>query len=216
MIVVCPTYNNESDRDSWDYSLAIQLTERYHNELVSGSDPGGGGQIQHLCRGTLHWKGSEHPEDHRAFCGFSMGSVATWRTFQYCLDEFSIFLCRPSGSLTTDGDFPWRLSYGIPDTAGTISLSLRPPEQMISRIPLLRPRLRRCPMWRMGPSGWLTMKRRAICTFWKKREARTAESTLWSIFIMDYAGSGSKRKGGKNKMAKKTDSRKRQAWQAGA
>ncbi len=35
MIIVCPTYNNESDRDSWDYSLAIRLTDNYHNEPVN-------------------------------------------------------------------------------------------------------------------------------------------------------------------------------------
>ena len=27
MILVCPTYNNTSGRDSWDYSLALQLTD---------------------------------------------------------------------------------------------------------------------------------------------------------------------------------------------
>lgn len=32
--------------------------------------------------------GLRDSRDHRAFCGFSMGSVATWRTFQYCLDYF--------------------------------------------------------------------------------------------------------------------------------
>ena len=34
MIVVCPTYNNESKSDSSDYSLALRLTENYHNELI--------------------------------------------------------------------------------------------------------------------------------------------------------------------------------------
>ena len=39
MIVVCPTYNNESEEDSADYSLALQLTENYHNELVNDLIP---------------------------------------------------------------------------------------------------------------------------------------------------------------------------------
>ena len=39
MIVVCPTYNNESQEDSSDYSLAIQLTDNYHNELVNDLIP---------------------------------------------------------------------------------------------------------------------------------------------------------------------------------
>lgn len=42
--------------------------------------------------------------DHRAFCGFSMGSVTTWHTFEYCLDYFRYFM-PSSGSLTTDGDY---------------------------------------------------------------------------------------------------------------
>ena len=42
--------------------------------------------------------------DHRAFCGFSMGSVTTWHTFEYCLDYFQYFM-PSSGSLTTDGDY---------------------------------------------------------------------------------------------------------------
>ena len=42
--------------------------------------------------------------DHRAFCGFSMGSATTWHTFEYCLDYFRYFM-PSSGSLTTDGDY---------------------------------------------------------------------------------------------------------------
>lgn len=103
MIVVCPTYNNESDRDSWDYSLAIQLTERYHNELVQDLIPAVEGRYSTFPEDTS-LEGLRASRDHRAFCGFSMGSVATWRTFQYCLDEFRYFM-PSSGSLTTDGDF---------------------------------------------------------------------------------------------------------------
>lgn len=33
-----------------------------------------------------------------------MGSVNTWRTFEYCLDYFRYFLPM-SGSLTTDGEY---------------------------------------------------------------------------------------------------------------
>lgn len=39
IIVVCPTYNNESESDSGDYSLALRLTENYHNELVNDLIP---------------------------------------------------------------------------------------------------------------------------------------------------------------------------------
>lgn len=41
---------------------------------------------------------------HRAFAGFSMGSVATWHTFQYCLDYFRYFL-PSSGNLSSDGAY---------------------------------------------------------------------------------------------------------------
>ena len=39
MIIVCPTYNNSSGEDSGNYSLALQLTDRYHNELVNDLMP---------------------------------------------------------------------------------------------------------------------------------------------------------------------------------
>ena len=76
MIVVCPTYNNESDRDSWDYSLAIQLTEKYHNELVQDLIPAVEGRYSTFAEDTS-LEGLRASRDHRAFCGFSMGTVAT-------------------------------------------------------------------------------------------------------------------------------------------
>ena len=35
MILVMLTYNNTSDRDSWDYGLALDLTDQFHQELVN-------------------------------------------------------------------------------------------------------------------------------------------------------------------------------------
>lgn len=102
MIVVCPTYNNESQEDSSDYSLAIQLTDNYHNELVNDLIPAVEGTYSTDAQDTTQ-EGLRASRDHRAFCGFSMGSVATWRTFQYCLDYFRY--CMPSsGSLSFDGE----------------------------------------------------------------------------------------------------------------
>jgi hypothetical protein len=44
--------------------------------------------------------------NHRGFGGFSMGSVATWRTFQYALDYFRYFLPMSCGtSLDEDNIF---------------------------------------------------------------------------------------------------------------
>lgn len=102
-IIVCPTYNNTSGSDSGDYSLALRLTENYHNELINDLIPA----VEEKYSGYAE---STSPEaliaarDHRGFGGFSMGSVATWRTFEYCLDYFRYFLPM-SGSLTTDGGY---------------------------------------------------------------------------------------------------------------
>ena len=102
MIIVCPTYNNTSPEDSSDYGLALQLTDNYHNELVNDLIPAVESRYSTFADDTT-------PEvltasrDHRAFGGFSMGSVTTWHTFQYCLDYFRYFMPM-SGSLTTDGD----------------------------------------------------------------------------------------------------------------
>ncbi len=91
LIIVCPTYNNLSGSDSGDYSLAIQLTRNYHNELINDLIPAVESRYSTYAQSTS-------PEDliasrdHRGFGGFSMGSVATWRTFEYCLDYFRYFL----------------------------------------------------------------------------------------------------------------------------
>ena len=41
LIIVLPTYNNTSGKDSGDYSLALQLTDQFHNELVNDIPHGG-------------------------------------------------------------------------------------------------------------------------------------------------------------------------------
>lgn len=103
MIVVCPTYNNTSPEDSGDYSLVIRLTENYHRELVNDLIPAVEGTYSTYAEDTTV-EGLRASRDHRAFAGFSMGSVATWRTFQYCLDYFRYFM-PSSGNLTSDGEY---------------------------------------------------------------------------------------------------------------
>lgn len=102
-IIVCPTYNNESPEDSGDYTLAFYtLTVNYHNELVNDLIPAVEGTWSTHAESTT-------PEDirrsraHRAFSGFSMGSVTTWYTFVNCLDEFRYFLPM-SGAMDYEGD----------------------------------------------------------------------------------------------------------------
>lgn len=90
MIVVCPTYNNESPDDSGDYGLALRLTDNYHNELVNDLIPAVEGNYRTYAEGTSP-KELKESRDHRAFAGFSMGSVTTWHTFSVLYGLFPLF-----------------------------------------------------------------------------------------------------------------------------
>ena len=117
VIVVCPTYNNTSPEDSADYGLALRLTDNYHNELMNDLIPAVEGKYSTYAEGTS-WQELTESRSHRAFAGFSMGSVTTWHTFQYCMDYFRYFL-PSSGNLTSDGAYMERLvteaGYGSED-----------------------------------------------------------------------------------------------------
>lgn len=101
LIIVSPTYNNTSPEDSGDFALALRLNENYHNELLNDLIPAVEGTYSTFAE-------SASPEalvasrDHRGFGGFSMGSVATWRTFQYGLDYFRYFLPVSCGTTLDD------------------------------------------------------------------------------------------------------------------
>lgn len=103
LIIVLPTYNNTSEEDSGDYSLAIQLTNQFHNELVNDLIPAVESKYSTYAENTTP-EGLEASRDHRGFGGFSMGSVNTWNTFRYCLDYFRYFIPM-SGSYSTDGQY---------------------------------------------------------------------------------------------------------------
>lgn len=117
VIVVCPTYNNTSTEDSADYSLALRLTDNYHNELINDLIPAVEGKYSTYAEGTSVQELTDS-RSHRAFAGFSMGSVTTWHTFQYCMDYFRYFL-PSSGNLTNDGAYMEQLvtdaGYGPKD-----------------------------------------------------------------------------------------------------
>lgn len=100
LIIVCPTYNNTSGEDSADYSLALRLTDNYHNELMNDLIPAVEGKYSSYAESTSA-EDLIAARDHRGFGGFSMGSVTTWHTFEYCLDYFRYFLPM-SGSFTSD------------------------------------------------------------------------------------------------------------------
>ena len=103
LIIVCPTYNNESPEDSANYTLAFYtLTVNYHNELVNDLIPAVEGTYSTYAESTRP-EDIKNSRDHRGFGGFSMGSVTTWYTFVNCLDEFRYFLPM-SGAMDYEGD----------------------------------------------------------------------------------------------------------------
>jgi len=103
LIIVCPTYNNtnENGRDSNNFSLAMQLTENYHNELINDLIPAVEGTYSTYAT-SIRKDDLIASREHRGFGGFSMGSVATWRTFQYGLDYFHYFLPMSCGTSLND------------------------------------------------------------------------------------------------------------------
>lgn len=117
VIIVCPTYNNtnENGQDSDNFSLAMQLTENFHNELISDLIPAVEGKYSTFAQSTSK-QDLIASRTHRSFGGFSMGSVATWRTFQYCLDYFSNFVPMSCGTTLKDDEI-WQAakSFDIND-----------------------------------------------------------------------------------------------------
>jgi len=103
LIIVCPTYNNtnENGLDSSNFSLAMQLTKNYHNELLNDLIPAVEGVYSTYAVSTSK-KDLTSSREHRGFGGFSMGAVATWRTFQYGLDYFYYFLPMSCGTTLDD------------------------------------------------------------------------------------------------------------------
>lgn len=99
LIIVCPTYNNtnENGRDSDNFSLAMRLTENYPNELINDLIPAVEGTYSTYAA-SIRQDDLIASRDHRGFGGFSMGSVTTWRTFQYGLDYFRYFLPMSCGT----------------------------------------------------------------------------------------------------------------------
>ena len=103
MIIVCPTYNNTSPSDSGSYSLALELTDNFHNELLNDLIPAVESKYHTYADYDTSLSGQRASRNHRGFGGFSMGSVNTWHTFQYCLDSFRYFMPM-SGNM---GDGGW-------------------------------------------------------------------------------------------------------------
>ena len=103
LIIVLPTYNNTSPSDSGNYSLALRLTDNFHNELVNDLLPAVESRYSTYAQST-DLEGLAASRDHRGFGGFSMGSMNTWRTFEHALDCFRYF-APSSGGPIGDGEY---------------------------------------------------------------------------------------------------------------
>lgn len=103
LIIVCPTYNNtnENGQDSANFSLALQLNQNFHHELNNDLIPAVESRY-HTFAEDVTPDAIAASRDHRGFGGFSMGSVATWRTFQNSLDYFSYFVPMSCGTGLND------------------------------------------------------------------------------------------------------------------
>lgn len=97
LIVVCPTYNNTSSEDSSQFGLALTLNENYHHELLNDLLPAVESTYSTYAKDVTP-EGLTAARDHRGFGGFSMGAVATWRTFQHALNYFRYFLPMSCGT----------------------------------------------------------------------------------------------------------------------
>lgn len=90
-LVVCPTYNNTSPKDSANKPLSLALSNNYHNELINDLLPAVENRYRTYADGTDR-RSLCASRQHRLFGGFSMGCVATLRTFEHCIDCFSYFI----------------------------------------------------------------------------------------------------------------------------
>lgn len=104
MIIVCPTYNNtnENGQDSDSFSLAMQLNRQLYHETFNDLLPAVEGKYSTFAENTTP-EGLKASREHRGFGGFSMGSVATWRTFEHGgIDYFYYFMPMSCGTSMDD------------------------------------------------------------------------------------------------------------------
>ena len=101
LIVVTPTFygvknslENDPEKshvEGLDHPLPLIETDFYHEELVNDLIPFVETRY-HTYAGTGSKEDLIASRGHRAFGGFSMGSVATWNTFIHALDYFKYFM----------------------------------------------------------------------------------------------------------------------------
>ena len=100
-IVVTPTYYHIGNKEiTMDYS--VNQIEHFHQELLCDLIPAVEGRYATYAEST-DLEGLKASREHRAYGGYSMGSLSTWCTFKNCLDYFSCFLPM-SGDFWIDGN----------------------------------------------------------------------------------------------------------------
>ena len=90
LIVVAPTFYPESDNDS-SVANAAKLTAVFTDELTNYLIPAAESTYSTYA-GSASKYDLISSREHRAFGGFSMGSVTTWYTFVDCLDYFKYYM----------------------------------------------------------------------------------------------------------------------------
>ena len=90
LIVVTPTFYSPNDHDS-SVSNAAQLTAQFHTEFINDLMPAVESHYRTYAE-TADAAGLEASRTHRAFGGFSMGSVTTWYQFVNALDYVAYFM----------------------------------------------------------------------------------------------------------------------------
>ena len=104
LIIVLPTYNNTSNDDSGNYSLALKLTNQFHNELVNDLIPAAESRYSTYAANTSK-EGLKESRDHRGFGGFSMGSVSTWAVLVNSLDIVGYFMPLSGDNWEAEGGY---------------------------------------------------------------------------------------------------------------
>lgn len=90
LIVVTPTFYSPDDRDS-SVSNAAKLTSEFHVEFINDLMPAVESHYRTYAQ-TSDEEGLKESRWHRAFGGFSMGSVTTWYQFVNSLDYVAYFM----------------------------------------------------------------------------------------------------------------------------
>lgn len=104
LIIVSPSFYH--DGSSGDFSSSITAFRAFHNEFENDLMPAVEGKY-HTYAGSPSDDDLKSSRDHRAFGGFSLGSVTTWLQFCYDYDYIHYFLPMSGSSwyYGTYGDF---------------------------------------------------------------------------------------------------------------